>query len=281
MKNEAIALRLDEYASQLENEAANLYRARAYRRAAEVVRSLDRPLKSLLEEQGTAGLEALPGIGTSLAFALEAVVRTGELRTLRRVDAHRAPDLQLTSLPGIGAQLAQRIEERIGVKSLEELEAAARAGRLAEVGIGPKRARGILEALAGRASLLGQPVANEPAVEELLALDEEYRRQVADGSLPTIRPRQCNEGNEKWLPVWRLERAGWRYRVLHSNTALAHRLGTTHDWVVLYFEDEERSGQRTVVTETRGELRGERVVRGREGECRRVAMAGSEKEPAA
>jgi hypothetical protein len=65
------------------------------------------------------------------------------------------------------------------------------------------------------------------------------------------------------------ERGGWSYTALFSNTALAHRLGRTDDWVVIYFA---RAGgpehQRTVVTETRGPLEGLRVVRGRETECR-------------
>jgi DNA polymerase (family X) len=52
---------------------------------------------------------------------------------------------------------------------------------------------------------------------------------------------------------------------LCSNTALAHRLGRTRDWVVIYYYDgDHREGQCTVVTETRGALAGERVVRGRE-----------------
>ena len=51
--------------------------------------------------------------------------------------------------------------------------------------------------------------------------------------------------------------------------ALAHELGTTRDWVVVYFHaDAGGEGQRTVVTETRGVLAGRRVVRGREDECR-------------
>jgi hypothetical protein len=56
---------------------------------------------------------------------------------------------------------------------------------------------------------------------------------------------------------------------LFSNTALAHELGRTRDWVVIYFG---RAGgpehQRTVVTERLWPLAGRRVVRGREAECR-------------
>jgi uncharacterized DUF497 family protein len=54
-----------------------------------------------------------------------------------------------------------------------------------------------------------------------------------------------------------------------SNTAQAHRLGRTRDWVVVYFYDKDHvEGQYTIVTESRGVLGGKRVVRAREAECR-------------
>ncbi len=52
--------------------------------------------------------------------------------------------------------------------------------------------------------------------------------------------------------------------MLFSNTARAHELGTTRDWVVIYFDDGASEGQRTVVTERRGPQAGRRVVRGRQ-----------------
>jgi hypothetical protein len=65
-----------------------------------------------------------------------------------------------------------------------------------------------------------------------------------------------------------MERGPWQFSVLFSNTALAHSLGRTRDWVIIYFHHELGSeGQRTVVTETRGPIRGQRTVRGRELEC--------------
>jgi hypothetical protein len=60
-----------------------------------------------------------------------------------------------------------------------------------------------------------------------------------------------------------------RLTALFSNTALAHELGRTRNWVVIYFGREGGpEHQRTVVTETRGPLEGWRVVRGREAACR-------------
>jgi hypothetical protein len=270
MDNLTIARKLNDYATYLEGEEPNVYRVRAYRRAAETVRALDRPVAELVAEQGRAGLEALPGVGASLAYTIEGLVRTGEFRTLRPEGGHIDPERLLTSLPGVGPQLAHLLRERLGISTLEELERAAHEGRLAQVGIGPKRLRGLIDVLAGRLrrTRLSEPIRGEPPVADLLAIDAEYRRAAQGDRLPTIAPRRFNPEHEPWLPLFRGDRNGWRYRALFSNTALAHRLGQTRDWVVVYFDDGMVSGQRTVVTETRGELRGRRMVRGRERECR-------------
>ena len=270
MDNRTIAQRLIDYANYLEGIESNLYRVRAYRRAAETLLSLDRPVTDLLAAEGRAGLEALPGIGPHLSFTLEGLVRTGEFRTLGGDGGHIDPERLLTSLPGVGPHLARRLYDQLGISTLEGLEQAAHEGKLNQVGVGPKRLRGIIDALAGRLSRRRSPesAVGEPPVSELLAVDQEYRRQAEEDRLPVLSPRRFNPTNEPWLPLYQTDRGGWYYRALYSNTALAHRLRRTHDWVVIYFGDGHSTGQRTVVTETRGDLRGRRVVRGREQECR-------------
>jgi hypothetical protein len=270
MNNETIAHKLREYADFLESQTGNLHRVRAYRRAAQTICELQHPAADIFAEKGRAGLDELPGVGASLAYAIEALIRTGELRTRRPAGGHIDPERLLTSLPGIGPHLAHVLHERLGVSTLEELERAAHDGRLAEAGVGPKRLRGLIDALAGRLarSRLPEPVRGEPPVDDLLAVDAEYLRQADQAMLPTITPRRFNPDNEPRLPLYITDRNGWRFRALFSNTALAHRLRRTCDWVVVSFHDGFTSGQRTVVTETVGDLRGRRVVRGRERECR-------------
>jgi hypothetical protein len=116
-----------------------------------------------------------------------------------------------------------------------------------------------------------QPSPVAPSVETLLDVDREYRTQAALGQLPTIAPRRFNPEGKAWLPVLHTERGDWHFTALFSNTARAHKLGRTRNWVVIYYYDHShREDQCTVVTETRGALRGERVVRGREEECREL-----------
>jgi DNA polymerase (family 10) len=81
MDNFSIAQRLRQYANQLDGADGNLFRIRAYRRAALALMGLDRPLAQLLAESGSDGLAALPGIGAHLAFTIEHLARTGEFLT--------------------------------------------------------------------------------------------------------------------------------------------------------------------------------------------------------
>ena len=107
----------------------------------------------------------------------------------------------------------------------------------------------------------------KPSVSELLDVDREYRERATAGTLPLITPRRFNPGHERWLPVLHCVRGDRHYTVLFSNTALAHRVGRTHDWAVIYYDGRDAEHRATVVTATKGPLEGRRVVRGREREC--------------
>ncbi len=273
--NPQIAARLEEVADLLEAQGANAFRVRAYRTAADTLRRLDRPAHEILDQQGMDGLRQLPGIGESLGRSIERLARTGRLGLLLRLRGHAGPEHLFITLPGIGLETASRIHEYLGIESLQELEAAACDGRLSRVpGMGAKRIRGIREALAGRfrrptapAPAPPRPPAGQPAVSELLEADREYREKAKAGELPRIAPQRFNPAGEAWLPVLHTRRGDRHYTVLYSNTARAHELGTTHDWVVIYRDDHGGHGQWTVVTARFGPLRGRRIVRGRESEC--------------
>ena len=186
MDNATIARKLNDYATYLEGEDTNVYRVRAYRRAAATVLEQERPFAEVVHEKGRAGLEELPGIGASLAYTIEGLVRTGEFRTLRPDAGHIDPERLLTSLPGVGRQLAHTLHEQLGITTLEEVERAAHDGRLTRPASGPKRLRGLIDALAGRLrrSRLPEPIQGEPSVAALLAIDDEYRRQAEGDVLP-------------------------------------------------------------------------------------------------
>jgi DNA polymerase (family 10) len=75
MDNRTLAQRLVGLARTLEGEHASLFRVRAYRRAAETILGLDRPVEELVEKGGRTTLQDLPGIGRSLSRTIENLVR--------------------------------------------------------------------------------------------------------------------------------------------------------------------------------------------------------------
>jgi DNA polymerase (family X) len=268
--NTEIAARLKEIARLLDEQGANQFRVRAYRRAAETLENLKRPVDKLIKTGGLEALQELPGIGLGLARSVRQFVLTGKLSALERLRGESDPIATLASVSGIGARLAERLHSELGIKTLEELEAAAHDGRLAEVaGFGKKRIAGVKESLASRLGRSARPVSKPsktPAVSELLDVDQEYREKAEAGRLRKIAPKRFNPTGREWLPVLHTKRGKRRYTALFSNTALAHELGKTNDWVVLYYDGGEGEKQCTVVTAKQGPLAGSRVVRGRETE---------------
>ena len=277
--NDKIADTLEEVGDLLEHADANPFRVRSYRRAADTIRNSDRSMAGILEEEGKQGLEDLENIGETLARAIEEILQTGRLRQLERLRAEISPEAMLATVPGVGETLARRIANELNIDSLEDLEMAAHDGRLAEVeGMGESRLQGVRNALASRLNRSTrrrshqrksrEAPGSQPSVEILLDVDAEYRRKAEEGKLETIAPRRFNPEGQAWLPIMESERNGWKFTALFSNTSRAHELDKTHDWVVIYYEKKGREDQCTVVTGTRGSLKGKRVVRGREEECR-------------
>jgi putative hydrolase len=272
--NLAAARILRDCGELLRQQNANPFRVNAYLRAAQTLESLDVDARDILRRHGMDGLVELPAIGTGLAAAIDEIARTGRLSRLDRLRGAADPEALLQSVPGVGPELARRIHAQLHVDTLEALEVAAHDGTLATVpGMGARRIAVIQAGLAsklGRAPLIvrNRKRIREPGVDLLLDVDREYRESAAAGRLPVIAPRRFNPESKAWLPILHTSRDGWHFTALFSNTARAHELERTHDWVVVYFHDDEhREGQRTVVTETHGALHGSRVVRGREAQC--------------
>lgn len=266
---------LRDYGELLRQQQANPFRVNAYLRAAETLEATQADVRDILSEEGSEGLEKLSGIGRGLAAAIADIARFGRLPRLERLRGSADPEALFRTVPGLGEQLARRLHEELDVDTLEELEMAAHDGRLASLpGFGPRRAEAVragLAAILGRRRI-GEPApAGQPSVLTILDVDREYRDKAAAGSLRTIAPRRFNPEHRAWLPVLHADRGDWHFTALFSNTARAHQLDRTDDWVIIYFHgDDHHEGRCTVVTETQGPLQGQRVVRGREAECRRL-----------
>lgn len=279
--NAEIARVLDEIGGLLERQGADSFRIRAYQEGAQSIRQADRSIAELVRQDEMEQLRKLPGIGKGLAGVIREYVETGRSSQLDRLRGEVSPADVFTQVPGIGEELASRIAAQLDIQSLEELEEAAHDGRLEAVeGFGPERVKSVKSSLAGMLSRAAQRRSRQrvsqeekpkgmPDIGTLLDVDAEYRRKSEAGELKKIAPKRFNPENEAWLPILHTERGEWNFTVLYSNTARAHELDKTHDWVVIYYDHDEQEDQVTVVTETRGSLEGKRVVRGYEAETRR------------
>lgn len=273
--NIEIALVFDEIADLLEVQDASPHRVRAWRAGAEAVRNHPEAIADVFRGEGRAGLEAIPHIGARLSKVIIEVLRTRRCGALERLRGEVSAVEVIASLPGVGEVLAERVHHDLGIDTLEQLEVAAHDGRLDQVpGFGEGRVRAIREVLQARLSQKARRRtgssrrnAHPPSVAQVLEIDRRYRDAARAGTLRRIAPRRFNPEGEAWLPIMHEEREQWSYTALFSNTALAHQLHKTGDWVVIYWESDFGSGQSTVVTEWRGPTAGRRVVRGREAEC--------------
>jgi DNA polymerase (family X) len=270
--NDAVAEKLREMADLLAVQQEDGFRVSAYRRAAQTLNELSRPITTIVSEEGLDGLIALPGIGHGIAAAIVEMLNTGRWSQLERLTGQTEPEELFQTIPSIGPITAARIHDELHIDTLEQLEQAAHDGRLAQVtGIGDRRSAFIRSMLAerlGHQRIRHRAADLLPSVSLLLDVDEEYRTKASRNQLKTIAPKRFNPKGEAWLPVLHTRRNEWLFTVLFSNTERAHALDKTNDWVVIYFHTESGpESQCTVVTDTRGLLTGYRVIRGREGDC--------------
>jgi DNA polymerase (family X) len=145
--NAEIAQTLDAYAALLDLAEAGHYSVRAYRRAAELVRETRAPVDELVR---TGRVRELRGIGAGIERRLVELVETGRLAELEELEREVEPQLvALGRLVGLGPQRMVALGRQLGVRTADDLRAAAEAGRLREAkGIGPETERKIIAGLA-------------------------------------------------------------------------------------------------------------------------------------
>jgi DNA polymerase (family 10) len=150
LENPAIADRLESFATLLDLAGAGQYTARAYRRAAEMIRSSEAPIADLVRQ---GRVRELRGIGPGIEARLRELVETGTIAEVEELERAVSPELVgLGRYLGFGPRRAVEIAGALGIRTAAELREAAAAGRLRTVpGIGAKTERKLLDALAHEA----------------------------------------------------------------------------------------------------------------------------------
>jgi len=133
MDNIAIARMLDETAALLEIDAADPFRIRSYRRAAEAVEQQTSSLESLVADDPKQ-LLAISGIGKGMAANITAIIETGTLPLRAELlQKYKPTMLELLRLPGMGPKSVALLWSALGVADLDSLETAAKEGKLASL----------------------------------------------------------------------------------------------------------------------------------------------------
>ena len=145
--NAGVAEQLETYASLLDLSGASYYSVRAYRRAAELIRSTPAPVAELVR---TGRVRELRGIGPAVEARLRELVETGRIAEIEELESEVQPELVgLGRLVGLAPTRMVELGRALGVRTAAELREAAQAGRLREApGIGPTTEAKIVAALA-------------------------------------------------------------------------------------------------------------------------------------
>src|SRR5437763_9190100 len=145
MGNEEIARRFNRMASLMEVRGEDTFRVRSYRMAAEAIETWPMLMKEIVDQDGAAGLQEIPGVGKAIAGKIVELLDRGTFDAWEKMTAETpATVLDLLELPGVGPKTAATLHQKFKIASLDDLRKFAEGGGLEMVdGIGPKTAERI------------------------------------------------------------------------------------------------------------------------------------------
>jgi DNA polymerase (family X) len=148
VKNAEAARVLREIAAFLDMQSVP-FKPRAYEKAADSLLALGDPVEDVYARGGLRALESIPGVGKSVAAKVEEFLKTGSIGFHRELHAATPVDLAaLLAVDGLGPKGIRSLYEHLGVRTLADLEAAARAGKVRAVeGFGEKKEQKLLRSI--------------------------------------------------------------------------------------------------------------------------------------
>lgn len=143
MKNEKVAHILDRIADFMEMNN-DIFRMKAYRKAAHTVETLSDDITTLTEENR---LEELPGVGKAIAAKIKEIVETGSLEYFENLKKEYPVDFDaMIEVEGLGPKTIKLLYDELGVENLDDLERHAKRHHVRRIkGMGDKKERKILE----------------------------------------------------------------------------------------------------------------------------------------
>lgn len=188
MDKDRVAEILTEIGTLLELKGENPFKTRAYANGARTIQALNEPLEKIVAEKR---LGEIKGIGEALEQKITELVTTGKLKYYEDLKASIPPGLiEMLQISGLGPKKIQTLREKLGVDSIEKLEAACRAGQVAELdGFGEKTQANILEGIALKRTYASKHLLADAlaAAEPLLESLREHPAVIRCGTAGSLR----------------------------------------------------------------------------------------------
>jgi DNA polymerase (family X) len=151
------------------------FKPRAYEKAAGVIEGLEEEVADIYKTGGKKELEAIPGVGVSIAEKIEELLTTGHVKYLEGLERKTPVDLaELSRIEGLGPKSIKTLYQKLDIRNIAELETAAKAGKIAKLeGFGAKKEENILKSIgfaksSGGRFILGFEMPEIRAIEERL-----------------------------------------------------------------------------------------------------------------
>jgi DNA polymerase (family 10) len=232
MKNYLVSFIFSDIADMLEIKGENIFKIRAYRKAARAIANLAEDVECLVKTSSLAGIE---GIGKALKEKIKEIINSGTCEYYEKLKDEVPKGLvEMLKIPGLGAKKIRTIYEKLNITTIEELQQAAKQRKLRGLpGIGVKTEQGILKGIEMLKGTMGKvllPTAlflaeeiiamlrSHPAVEKVDAAGDLRRKQeliseleivissnksdeVIDGLLTYHRIKEVKERSKETLKV--------------------------------------------------------------------------------
>ena len=148
IKNSEIAKIFYEISDRLRMQGV-AFKPQAYEKVADVITGLKKSLVDIYKEGGLEALENVPGVGKSIALKIEELIKTGKLKYYQKLKKKIPVDLsELTAIEGLGPKNIKTLYEKLGIKTVKQLERAIKLGKVGKLkGFGAKSEQNILRGL--------------------------------------------------------------------------------------------------------------------------------------
>jgi DNA polymerase (family 10) len=133
MKNFEVVKVLSEIAIFLEMDEVQ-FKPRAYEKAARSIEALEEDVKEIYKKGGIKALMEIPGVGRNIAGKIEELIKTGKLKYYEELKRKVPVDLEnLSRIEGLGPKKIKILWQKLKIENIDDLEKAALAHKISKL----------------------------------------------------------------------------------------------------------------------------------------------------